>query len=117
MAVRYPSFPGFARFQCDGCHAETLVPFSCKRRGLCPSWLHYLSSAPEAAVQEAPELLFEEGKKAGGISAGGGREEGLQVFAHDLVEDGACCVAGRVPQGRNGGMAIVARGGLAKCGH
>jgi hypothetical protein len=28
---------GFARFQCDGCHAETLVPFSCKRRGLCPS--------------------------------------------------------------------------------
>jgi hypothetical protein len=28
---------GFARFQCDGCHAETLVPFSCKRRGFCPS--------------------------------------------------------------------------------
>ena len=28
---------GFARFHCDGCHAETLVPFSCKRRGFCPS--------------------------------------------------------------------------------
>src|SRR5204862_2555323 len=28
---------GFARFQCAGCHAETLVPFSCKRRGFCPS--------------------------------------------------------------------------------
>ena len=28
---------GFARFQCDSCHAETLVPFSCKRRGFCPS--------------------------------------------------------------------------------
>ncbi len=28
---------GFARFQCTGCHAETLVPFSCKRRGFCPS--------------------------------------------------------------------------------
>jgi hypothetical protein len=28
---------GFARFQCQGCHAETLVPFSCKRRGFCPS--------------------------------------------------------------------------------
>ena len=28
---------GFARFQCDSCHAETRVPFSCKRRGFCPS--------------------------------------------------------------------------------
>jgi len=27
----------FARFQSDGGHAETLVPFSCKRRGFCPS--------------------------------------------------------------------------------
>ena len=35
---------GFARFQCDGCHAETLVPFSCspdletmKSSALCAS--------------------------------------------------------------------------------
>jgi hypothetical protein len=28
---------GFARFQCADCHAERLVPFSCKGRGFCPS--------------------------------------------------------------------------------
>ncbi|TMA82461.1 MAG: hypothetical protein E6J72_02650 [Deltaproteobacteria bacterium] len=28
---------GFARFQCAECHAERLVPFSCKGRGFCPS--------------------------------------------------------------------------------
>lgn len=28
---------GFLRVRCDGCHAERLVAFSCKRRGFCPS--------------------------------------------------------------------------------
>lgn len=28
---------GFARFRCDACHFERLVPFSCKGRGFCPS--------------------------------------------------------------------------------
>ncbi|MHC4092902.1 MAG: transposase [Planctomycetota bacterium] len=28
---------GFLRVRCDTCHAEHLVAFSCKRRGLCPS--------------------------------------------------------------------------------
>ena len=28
---------GFLRVQCDSCHAEHLVAFSCKRRGFCPS--------------------------------------------------------------------------------
>jgi hypothetical protein len=28
---------GFLRFGCDTCHHELLVPFSCKRRGFCPS--------------------------------------------------------------------------------
>jgi hypothetical protein len=28
---------GVARFQCEGCAREHLVPFSCKRRGFCPS--------------------------------------------------------------------------------
>ncbi|MFQ5830721.1 MAG: transposase zinc-binding domain-containing protein, partial [Candidatus Methylomirabilia bacterium] len=28
---------GFARFRCDGCAVERLVPFSCKGRGFCPS--------------------------------------------------------------------------------
>ena len=28
---------GFARFQCDGCGLDHLVPFSCKGRALCPS--------------------------------------------------------------------------------
>ena len=28
---------GFLRVQCDTCHAEHLVAFSCKRRGFCPS--------------------------------------------------------------------------------
>src|SRR6266568_7841870 len=27
----------FLRLGCDTCHHELLVPFSCKRRGLCPS--------------------------------------------------------------------------------
>ena len=28
---------GFARFRCEGCAREHLVPFSCKGRGFCPS--------------------------------------------------------------------------------
>ena len=28
---------GFARFQCDGCGVDRLVPFSCKSRAICPS--------------------------------------------------------------------------------
>ena len=28
---------GFLRVRCEVCHAETLVGFSCKRRGFCPS--------------------------------------------------------------------------------
>ena len=28
---------GFLRVQCDSCHKEQLVAFSCKRRGFCPS--------------------------------------------------------------------------------
>jgi hypothetical protein len=28
---------GFARFRCDGCKTDRLVPFSCKGRGFCPS--------------------------------------------------------------------------------
>jgi hypothetical protein len=28
---------GVARFQCEGCAREHLVPFSCKGRGFCPS--------------------------------------------------------------------------------
>lgn len=28
---------GFLRLRCDECHLERLVPFSCKRRGFCPS--------------------------------------------------------------------------------
>ena len=30
---------GFARVQCTGCGFEHLLPFSCKRRGFCPSCL------------------------------------------------------------------------------
>ena len=28
---------GFLRVRCESCHAEHLVAFSCKRRGICPS--------------------------------------------------------------------------------
>jgi hypothetical protein len=28
---------GFLRLRCEGCHAEKLVAFSCKKRGFCPS--------------------------------------------------------------------------------
>jgi Transposase zinc-binding domain len=28
---------GFARFHCSGCGLDRLVPFSCKRRAVCPS--------------------------------------------------------------------------------
>src|SRR4029450_4885505 len=28
---------GFLRLGCDACHKELLLPFSCKRRGFCPS--------------------------------------------------------------------------------
>lgn len=41
---------GFARFQCSGCHAETLVPFSCKRRGFCPSCCGRRMAAGAAAL-------------------------------------------------------------------
>ncbi len=51
-AVRYPAMceeefdaylkcgrleEGFLRVRCEGCHAEKLVAFSCKKRGFCPS--------------------------------------------------------------------------------
>ena len=39
---------GFARFQCESCHAETLVPFSCKRRGYVECWN---MRSPEAAAR------------------------------------------------------------------
>lgn len=29
---------GFLRVQCESCHSEKLVAFSCQRRGFCPSW-------------------------------------------------------------------------------
>ena len=29
---------GFLRLGCDMCYKERLLPFSCKRRGFCPSW-------------------------------------------------------------------------------
>src|SRR5262249_30667421 len=29
---------GFLRLGCDTCPKELLLPFSCKRRGFCPSW-------------------------------------------------------------------------------
>ncbi len=40
-------------------------------------------------------------------------EEALQVLADDLVQNGARRVAGRVPQGRDGCMTLVAGGALA----
>jgi len=39
---------GFLRLGCDTCKQELLVPFSCKRRGFCPSCVErvvYLSPA------------------------------------------------------------------------
>ena len=51
---------------------------------------------PDAAVQEAAELLLEERGKSTAIPACSGCEERLQVLAHHLVEDGALRVAGRV---------------------
>ena len=30
---------GFLRLTCDTCARDTLVAFSCKRRGICPSWI------------------------------------------------------------------------------
>jgi hypothetical protein len=53
---------------------------------------------PDAAVQEAAELLLEERGESTGIRACGSGEERLQVLAHYLVEDGALRVAGRVLQ-------------------
>jgi hypothetical protein len=70
------------------------------------------AAGPHSTVQEAAELLLEERGEATGIGAGGGGEKGFQMLAHDLVEDGAFGVAGRVPRGRNGQRTVVAGRGF-----
>jgi transposase-like zinc-binding protein/putative transposase len=42
---------GFLRLGCDSCHQELLLPFSCKRRGFCPS------CAGRRMVQTAAHLV------------------------------------------------------------
>ena len=42
---------GFACAHCEGCHKDLLIPFSCKRRGLCPS------CNTRAMVQTAAHLV------------------------------------------------------------
>src|ERR671922_3031366 len=42
---------GFLRLGCDTCKQELLVPFSCKRRGFCPSW------TGRRMAQRAPHLV------------------------------------------------------------
>ena len=50
---------GFARVRCGGCHAEYLVAFSCKGRGLCPSCAAKRAAALAAFLRE--EVLAEVG--------------------------------------------------------
>ncbi len=75
------------------------------------------ASRPESTVEEGAELLLQEGRNSGGIGADGGGEEGFEVLAHDLVKDGSCRVAGRVPEGCAGGSPLAARNGLPMCAH
>ena len=75
------------------------------------------ASRPESTVEEAAELLFQEGRNAGGIGADGGGEEGFEVLAHDLVKDGACRVAGRVAEGCDGGSTLATRNDFAERAH
>jgi hypothetical protein len=43
---------GFARARCGACHAEDLVAFSCKGRGLCPSCAAKRAAALAAFLRE-----------------------------------------------------------------
>lgn len=78
--------------------------FSVTARALKPSE----AAGPHAAVEEGAELLLKERGESGGIGAGRGREKGLQVLAHLLMEHGALRMAGCVPQGRNGRRTVLA---------
>ena len=49
---------GFLRVQCDSCHAEQLVAFSCKRRGFCRGRLR--SSCGARRMAESAALLVDE---------------------------------------------------------
>jgi len=49
---------GFLRVQCDGCHAEQLVAFSCKRRGFCRGRIR--SSCGARCMAESAALLVDE---------------------------------------------------------
>ena len=49
---------GFLRVQCDSCHEEQLVAFSCKRRGFCRGRLRYSCGARRMA--ESAALLVDE---------------------------------------------------------
>ena len=114
-------------FRGTGCHSPApatrtkTAPFARKRHARLGVTAVALKArkppGPNSAVQEAAELLLEKGGESGGIGAGGGGEKGFQVLAHHLMEHGAFRVARRVPQGRNGGRAVVAGGGLSKRGH
>jgi Transposase zinc-binding domain len=45
---------GFARFRCEGCRLDRLVPFSCKGRAVCPS-----CGGRRMAERAASPVLFE----------------------------------------------------------
>lgn len=52
---------GFLRVQCDSCHAEQLVAFSCKRRGFCRGRLRFSCGARRMA--ESAALLVDEAER------------------------------------------------------
>jgi hypothetical protein len=70
---------------------------------------------PAAAIRDPPSpgaTPLEAEKRAGIDREHGGGEKGFQVLPHDLVEDGTCRIAGRVPQGRNGRRTMLAGRGF-----
>src|SRR5215472_9932229 len=112
---------GVARFRCEGCRREHLVPFSCKRRGWCPSCggrrmterAAYLVDAvlPWVPVRQwvltVPYRLRYQMAFDHGLS-----RAVLSVFTRVLLEDYACGAGARgIAGGRTGSITVIQRAG------
>jgi putative transposase/transposase-like zinc-binding protein len=65
---------GFLRLGCDTCKKELLVPFSCKRRGFCPSCAGRCMAQMAASVQQRIAFGARAGQRVRRIGAGFGHE-------------------------------------------
>jgi hypothetical protein len=101
---------GFARFRCDGCRLDRLVPFSCKGRAVCPSCggRRMAERAAHLVDQVFPEVPVRQW-----VLTVPHRLRYLLAWNHGLARAVAGVFMQGVPDGRGGAVAIIQRFGAA----